>query len=73
MKHSWMAWLCKTCRFRWFIKKYVLHRGINLKAGGFWFAGGNYNNNGNNNPLANLNHNTNVDNDNNNSVGLLVL
>lgn len=61
------------CRFLQFKKKYVLYRGINLKAGGFWLASGNYNNNSNNYPLADLNHNDNVDNNNNNSVGWLVL
>ena len=45
----------------------------NSEAGGFWFAGGNYDDDGCNNPLADLCHDTNIDFDHGDSVGMLVL
>lgn len=46
---------------------------LDEETGGFWVAGGGYNDNGNVNPLADLDHCTGVGNDNYGSVGLLVL
>ena len=45
----------------------------NEEAGGFWLAGGSYDNNGNDYPLADLDHRTAVDYDGDDGVGLLVL